>query len=64
MASANSPIKDHCVQAAADFFAEQLNIEVAPNPHPRHANVVGWTSDPKNRITAQKLADKARLTSY
>jgi hypothetical protein len=64
VASPNSPIKGHCVQVAAGFFAEQLNIEAAPNPHPRHANVLGWTSDPKNRITAHKLADKAALTLY
>lgn len=64
VASANSLIKGHCVQLATDFFTEQLNIEAAPTPHPRHANVVGWTSDPKNRIAAQKLADKATLTVY
>jgi hypothetical protein len=64
VASPNSPVKGHCVQLADNFFAEQLNIEAAPNPHLRHANVVGWTSDPKNRITAHKLADKAELTVY
>lgn len=64
VASPSSPIKGYCAQLASDFYVERLNIEAAPNPHPRHANVVGWTSDPKNRITAQKLADKAALTVY
>ena len=64
VAKPNSPIKGHCVQLATDFFDEGLNVESAPDVHDRHANVVGWTTDPKNRITAKKLADKAVLTVY
>ena len=64
VATLASPIKGHCVQGAQDYFVEELNIESAPHPHFRHANVKGWTTDPKNRITAQKLADKAALTVY
>ena len=59
-----SPLKGHCDLAAAEFFHEGLNIESAPSPHERHANVKGWTSDPRNRIVARKLADKALLTVY
>lgn len=59
-----SPLKGHCDLAAGEFFCEGLNIESVPIPHERHANVKGWTSDPKNRIVARKLADKAKLTLY
>lgn len=59
-----SPLKGHCDLAADGFFCEGLNIESVPEPHERHANVGGWTGDPKNRIVARKLADKAVLTIY
>lgn len=58
------PLKGHCDLAAGEFFSERLNIEWVPIPHERHANVKGWTSDPKNRIVARRLADKAKLTAY
>ena len=58
------PLRGHCLLAALDFFGEGLDIVPAPNPHERHANVCGWTADPKNRIIAKKLADKATLVAY
>lgn len=58
------PLRGHCHLAALDFYAEGLNVVPAPNPHERHANVCGWTADPKNRIIAKKLADKATLVAY
>lgn len=59
-----SPLKGHCALIAGEFFGEELNIQSDPNPHERHANVHGWTSEPRNRIVARKLADKAQLTMY
>jgi hypothetical protein len=57
-------LKGHCSLTAQDLFVEGLDVVSAPNPHERHANVCGWTSDPKNRIIARKLADKASLVAY
>ena len=62
--SPGSPLKGHCDLAAGEFFSEGLNIESVPIPHERHANVKGWTADPRNRIVARKLADKAKLAVY
>jgi hypothetical protein len=58
------PLKGHCSLAAQDLFVEGLDVVPAPDPHERHANVCGWTADPKNRIIAKKLADKASLVAY
>lgn len=58
------PLRGHCCLVAQDFFAEGLDVVSAPNPHERHANVSGWTADPKNRVIAKKLADKATLVGY
>ena len=60
----DSPLKGHCDLVASAFFSEGLNIESAPNPHERHANVKGWATDPKNRIIARKLSDQATLSVY
>lgn len=59
-----NPLRGHCDLTAGDCFGEGLNVVAAPNPHMRHANVNGWTNDPRNRIVARKLADKATLTAY
>ena len=59
-----SPLKGYCNLVASAFFAEGLNIVSDPVRHPRHANVVGWAVDPKNRIIAKKLADEAELVEY
>lgn len=58
------PLKGHCSLTAQALFVEGLDVVPAPNPHERHANVRGWTADPKNRIIARKLADKATLVVY
>ena len=58
------PLKGHCSLAAQEIFMEGLDIVPAPDPHERHANVCGWSVDPKNRIIAKKLADKAILVVY
>lgn len=42
----------------------ELTIDVTGQPHPRHANIVGWDADEKKlRHQAQKLADKAALVT-
>lgn len=61
---AELPLKGHCNLVAQDIFAEGLNVVPAPDPHERHANICGWAADPKNRIIAKKLADKANLVVY
>lgn len=58
------PLKGHCDLNASAFFSEGLDIESVPKPHLRHANVRGWTADPKNRIIAKRLSDQASLTTY
>ena len=58
------PLQGHCTLTAQDLCAEGLDVVPAPDPHERHANVCGWTADPKNRIIAKKLADKAILVVY
>lgn len=58
------PLKGHCSLIAQDLFVEGLDVVPAPDPHKRHANVCGWTADPKNRIIAKKLAEKATLVVY
>lgn len=58
------PLKGHCCLVAQDFFVEGLDVVSAPSPHDRHANVCGWTADPRNRVIAKKLADKATLVAY
>lgn len=59
-----SPLRGHCELSAGEFFVEGLNVVAAPNPHERHANDTGWTNDPRNRIVARKLADRAILKAY
>lgn len=60
----DAPVKGHCDLLASAIFAEGLNIQSAPHPHPRHANVIGWSIDSKNRLIAKKLSDKATLVAY
>ena len=59
-----SPLKGYCNLVASACFAEGLNIVSDPARHARHANVVGWAADPKNRLIAKKLADQADLVEY
>lgn len=59
-----APLKGYCNLMASVFFSEGLNIESNTARHPRHANVVGWAADPKNRLIAKKLADQAELVEY
>jgi hypothetical protein len=61
---ASSALKGHAVLAAESFFARSLNIIPHPEPHPRHANAMGWETDAKNRVMAKELADAAVLLRY
>lgn len=64
VARPDAPLKGYCVLAAGVFFREGLAVVQAPVPHARHANVSGWSGDPRNRIIAKKLADAAELVCY
>ena len=59
-----SPLKGYCNLVASAFFVEGLHIVSDPIRHARHANVVGWANDPKNRIIAKKLSDQSDLVEY
>lgn len=59
-----APLKGYCCLPAATVFGQGLDVEFAPVPHVRHANISGWESDPRNRIIARALADSATLTEY
>lgn len=60
-----TPAKGKPVRLRGDFnslmaYRQQLRIEVDGNPHPRHANIVGWDADStKARLQALRLADIA-----
>jgi hypothetical protein len=43
-------------------YREGLAVELTAVPHPRHADIFGWSEDrKKTRLRAQKLADEAML---
>jgi hypothetical protein len=43
-------------------YREGLAVELTKVPHPRHADIVGWSEDRKKaRLQAEKLADEATL---
>lgn len=40
----------------------ELRIEPAPDPHPRHADIVDWPADDsKHKLIAIEIAEKAQL---
>jgi hypothetical protein len=39
----------------------QLNVVSNPLPHPRHADIIGYSSEVENRMKAVELAQHARL---
>ena len=39
----------------------QLNVVSNPSPHPRHADIVGYSSEVENRMKAVELAQQAKL---
>lgn len=59
------PPRGHADVAGCHIGNLGLSVEDAPFPHPLHANIVGWGDDNSiNRITAQKLAERAELTIW
>ena len=38
-----------------------LEIEPAPNPHIRHANIINWPGTTEDRLIAIKLAEESQL---
>lgn len=39
----------------------QLNVVSNPSPHPRHADITGYSSEAENRMKAVMLAQRAKL---
>ena len=57
-----SPLRARADIVTQSVLEEGLRVTVAPAPHPRHANIIGWSSDgSKHRLVALKLAEKANL---
>jgi hypothetical protein len=60
------PLKGHVLVPLAAIVARNLRVVPAPEPHPLHANILGW-SDNKGvqRLDAKALADaSSQLTMY
>lgn len=46
----------------SSILKQNLKIEVDPEPHPRHANIIGWPADKsKHKMIAIELATEAQL---
>jgi len=57
--------KGHAHQSAAIVMAQGLAFDPDGVPHPRHANIVGWTSErAKNRLKAENIAASATAVLY
>ena len=54
-------IKAYAVVSAHVFESHDLQLVPTEQPHPRHANVIGWTEKEANRSRAQKIAEFATL---
>ena len=39
----------------------QLNVVSNPSPHPRHADIIGYSSEAENRMKAAEIAQHAKL---
>ncbi len=47
---------------ASSILKQDLKIETDPEPHPRHANIIGWPIDKsKHKMIAIELAAEAQL---
>jgi hypothetical protein len=55
------------IQARADLTANDvrvagLEVETAPDPHPKHADIVGWPEEkPEQMSVAKEMATQAAL---
>ena len=60
------PLKGHVLVPLAAIVARNLSVVPAPEPHPLHANILGWSDDKGvQRLDAKALADaSSQLTMY
>jgi len=62
--SGGRPLKGHALVPASVFEAHKLALVLDGIPHARHANVIGWETDAKNRLAAKALAEASSLKPY
>jgi hypothetical protein len=60
------PLKGHVLVPLAAIVARNLSVAPAPEPHPLHANILGWSDDKGvQRLDAKALAEaSSQLTMY
>jgi len=65
-----APLRGLPIKARADlpstviYNCPPLNVKLTSKPHPRHANIVGWSGERKeDRLFAVKLADESKLVA-
>jgi hypothetical protein len=59
------PLKGYADQAARVVLDVGLTLDPDRRPHPRHANICGWSADrAANRIKAEKIAATATIFIY
>jgi hypothetical protein len=59
------PLKGHADQVARVVFDVGLTVDPDRRPHPRHANIRGWSAvRAANRIKAEKIAATATIVIY
>ena len=60
--SMGKPLLGRADVVSSDIMALELRIEPTPDPHPRHADIVGWPADDsKHKLIAIEIAEKAQL---
>ena len=58
-------VRGHALVAKMTVEGRNLQIVADPEPHPLHANIVGWDEDDsKNRLHAHALAEASQLIVY
>jgi hypothetical protein len=58
-------VKGHATVTVAAVTRQELRVQPAPAPHPRHADIVGWSGvEEEDRSAAMALADSSVLTKY
>ncbi len=58
----NAPMKARGTVDAGQFFNQGLSFDANGDPHPRHADVIGWPAEKHARKdVAREIADKMRL---
>ena len=58
----NKPLLGRADVKVYNILEKDLSVVSVPDPHPRHANIVGWPEERvKYRLIAVELADEAEL---